>query len=196
MFLTEQNDKIVRENKMDRRQKKSREAIFHAFSNLLERKAFNNITVQEIIDEADVGRSTFYAHFDTKDELLREMCTDIFEHIFSERLTSESSHDFSQKNRGLEEELAHLLYHLRDNRGNIVGLFSSESSEMFLGFFREYLGQVFQQFPKCFRPDVPQEFTLNHLTGSFTEAVRWWMKSKMKESPETVVAYYLKLIEN
>lgn len=179
---------------MDRRQKKSREAIFNAFSNLLETKAFNNITVQEIIDEANVGRSTFYAHFDTKDELLREMCTEIFEHIFSDKLSSEYSHDFSGTDQGLKEELTHLMYHLKDNRGNIAGLFSSESSELFIRYFREYLAEVFLQFPAYIRADIPREFILNHLTGSFTEAVRWWIRGGMKNPPEIIVLYYLKLI--
>ena len=80
---------------MDRRQKKSRDAIFNAFGVLLSRKSYTKITVQEIIDEANVGRSTFYAHFETKDDLLREMCTDLFNHVFSEHLDSESTHDFS-----------------------------------------------------------------------------------------------------
>lgn len=177
---------------MDRRQKKSREAIFSAFSNLLETKSFNNITVQEIIDKANVGRSTFYAHFGTKDELLQEMCTEIFEHIFSNKLSVECSHDFSETEQGLKEELTHLLYHLKDNKGNIIGLFNSESSEMFIKYFREYLAKIFLRFPECFIEDIPQEFTLNHLTGSFTEAIKWWIQGGLKQTPELIVSYYLK----
>jgi len=54
---------------MDRRKKKSRQAIFKAFTELLSEKNYNQISVQEIIDIADVGRTTFYAHFETPEQI-------------------------------------------------------------------------------------------------------------------------------
>ena len=62
---------------MDRRQRKTREAIFKAFTELLSAKDFDQITVGEIIKLSDVGRSTFYSHFETKDFLLKELCEEL-----------------------------------------------------------------------------------------------------------------------
>ena len=67
---------------MDRRSQRTRRAIYEAFSGLLARKKYSQITVQEILDAADIGRSTFYAHFSTKEDLLREICDELFGHIF------------------------------------------------------------------------------------------------------------------
>lgn len=181
---------------MDRRQKKTREAIFTALGRLLEQKHFNSITVQEIIDEADIGRSTFYAHFETKDMLLKAMCTDIFEHIFSDHLSSEQSHDFSGKEISNREKITHLLYHIKDDGHEIRRILSGESSELFMRYFKEYLRDMFARYINRNTGDVPEDFLLNHLVGSFAEAILWWIRNKMKESPETIADYFLTVTIN
>ena len=97
---------------MDRRQQKTRAAIFSAFSELLSRKSYSKITVQDIIDEANVGRTTFYAHFETKDDLLKELCTDIFDHVISSSLNIEPSHDFSMSDSTPTDIISLSLIHI------------------------------------------------------------------------------------
>ena len=64
------------------------------------------------------------------------MCTDIFEHVFSEELGKERTHDFSARKRDLKAEITHILYHLQDSRSYIRGILSCESGEMFMRFFK------------------------------------------------------------
>jgi len=53
----------------DRRVERTQRLIQGAFRSLLEEKGFEALTVQQIIDRANIGRATFYAHYENKDEL-------------------------------------------------------------------------------------------------------------------------------
>ncbi|PID78204.1 MAG: TetR family transcriptional regulator [Deltaproteobacteria bacterium] len=180
---------------MDRRQHKSREAIFKAFGELLDRKKYSRITVQNIIDRADVGRSTFYAHFSTKDHLLKLMCKKVFEHVFSKDLTSEETHDFSDKNN-LEAYISHILYHLNDNKENLAGILSGESGELFMMYLNEYIARMFSSCISKGRMSVPPDFVINHLTGSFAETLKWWIKGPMKYSPDETARFFMAVNKN
>jgi len=59
------------EGKEDRRVNRTRLLLRTAMASLIREKGFEALTVQDIIDRADVGRSTFYAHFKSKEDLLR-----------------------------------------------------------------------------------------------------------------------------
>jgi len=179
---------------MDRRQQKTRKAIFDALGTLLEGKRFDHITVQEIIDTANIGRSTFYAHFETKDDLLKEMCTDIFRHVFTETLPQEAEQDFSSGGANLKLKLGHILYHLRESRCNLSGIMCGESGELFTHFLRLYLRDLFFRYRDIFPADIPEDFLLHHLTGSFAEAVKWWMAEDTKHTPEEVASFYMAMI--
>jgi Transcriptional regulator len=182
---------------MDRRQQKTRDAIFDAFNDLLSEKKYSEITVQNIIDRANVGRSTFYSHFETKDMLLKEMCTDLFGHVVSDHLSSESTHDFSGSGSDAGTMVTHILYHLKDNRKNITGILSGESGSLFLRYFKEYLNETFDRVfgPRAGSVPVPEDFLINHISSSFVEMVEWWIRNDMKQTPEELERYFLAVTE-
>jgi len=168
---------------MDRRQQKTRKAVFEAFTALLEKKSYSKISVQEIIDTANIGRSTFYAHFETKDELLKELCKEIFDHVFSEHLERERTHDFSAREKDLKAEVTHILYHLDDNRVYLKSILSCESGEMFMQYLKAYLVTLFQNEIEK-RADVPKDYLLNRTVCDFAETVRWWMANDRYSAEE------------
>lgn len=177
---------------MDRRMQKTRDSIFNAFSSLLTQKRYSKITVQDIIDEANIGRSTFYSHFETKDDLLKALCSDIFEHVFGEELISERSHDFSSANDDLVAKVTHILYHLKDRGRDIKRILSCEGGELFLSVLKSHFEKIITESiqHKIF-DGIPKEYVLNHMAGSFVETVRWWMENDMVQSPEEITGYFL-----
>lgn len=175
---------------MDRRQKKTRDAIFKAFSSLVEHKRYENITVQDIIDEANIGRSTFYSHFETKDMLVKSLCGDIFEHIFEDEICS-----YHDDTKSIETRLAHLLWHLHEHKSEVFGMLKSQSSDVFIRYLKEYLLCLFKLHLAEFHADVPQDFFLNHLVGSFCELIKWWVANDMTEKPDVVAKYFMAVTE-
>lgn len=184
---------------MDRRQKKTRDAIFEAFSALLSIKSYSKITIQDIIDGANVGRTTFYAHFETKDDLLKELCEDLFDHVFSDELSCESTHDFSMKTGNPHAMITHILYHLLDNKRNIIGILTAESGELFLQFFRQYLNELMAVRLLGEGHDssgnIPYDFLVNHISSSFVGMVQWWIKGGLAQSSEELADYFMAVIE-
>lgn len=184
---------------MDRRQQKTRTAIFSAFTSLLAEKSYSKITVQEIIDAANVGRTTFYAHFETKDDLLKELCEELFGHIIGSAMDCTHTHGLYSDRSAPESVFCHLLQHLQENDKNIIALLSCESSEMFLRFFKDSLNELVRsQFINQNRKantDIPEDFLINHISGSFVEMVLWWIKGHRKQTPEDLDRYFRAVIE-
>lgn len=179
---------------MDRRQKKTRESIFNAFTELLSKKHYNQITVGEIIEKADVGRATFYAHFETKDFLLKELCEELFCHIF------DATEEGGEKHRHIficdapSPVILHLLQHLQKNDNKILDLLACENNELFLRYFKENLKMLIKNHPHLFggeKPkELPDDYWINHVSATFVETIRWWLNNGMKESSQTLSDYF------
>lgn len=183
---------------MDRRQRKTRNAIFDAFTELLSKKAFTQITVGEIIDKADVGRATFYSHFETKEFLLKELCEELFCHIFDVQNGKPCGRQHIFDCECSDSVFLHLFQHLQRNDNNLLTLLSSQNNELFLKYFRSNLellveDQLFR-FSVHMKPEIPESFWKNHITATFIETLRWWVSNGMKEPPETITNYFLQVV--
>ena len=180
---------------MDRRQRKTRDAIFKAFIELLSEKNISQITVGEIIMRADIGRATFYAHFETKDYLVKELCEELFCHIFDSTDESRRDHQHIFHCEESSAVFLHLLKHLQKNDNHILKLLSGSNNELFLLYFKEGLLHLIESQSDIFIaqkvPELPTELWKSHIANTFIETVTWWAKLKMKESPETIYKYFL-----
>lgn len=183
---------------MDRRQQKTRTAIFRAFTALLDRQNFNAITVQDIIDEANIGRSTFYAHFETKDELLKSLCRELFDHIIGTAMDQHDTHGLYTCNNAPHSVVCHILQHLQENDNNILTLLSCESSPIFMSYFKSGMEelvrtQILQD--TAVSDSVPREFLINHIAGSFVEMVQWWLDTGRTQTPQQLDDWFRAVTE-
>lgn len=180
---------------MDRRTRKTREAIFNAFCELLSKKSFEQITVSEIIDSADIGRATFYAHFETKDFLLKELCHELFCHVFDSVSEKKNGHRHIFKCEESSSVFLHLFRHLQKNDNNILRLLSGENNDLFLRYFKENLLILVESQLSLFdakkKEALPESFLVNHIASTFVETIRWWTANGRKESPEEITEYFL-----
>ena len=181
---------------MDRRQQKTRQAIFQALSGLLAEKRFHQITVEEIAQRANIGRSTFYAHFETKEELLAQMCREIFSHVLAPRLEGEDTHDFSLE-RDPYALVTHLLYHIRDKRRDLAAIIAGGQGEGFWGPFQQWVaGPLLERMLEGRDKEtlaIPYSFLAGHIANSLIYLIRWWMEQGMTATPEEMAAIFWKI---
>ncbi len=68
-------------NNQDLRVQRTKKALITTFSDLLETKSFENITIQDLCEKANVRRSTFYRHFNDKYDLLNHIVGKLIEYF-------------------------------------------------------------------------------------------------------------------
>src|SRR4051794_37293083 len=122
----------TREDKRnDRRSRRTRRTLGQALVDLMLEKRYDTITVQEIIDRANVGRSTFYAHYLDKEDLLQ---TEVSELV--ERLSMHMDHNAASNHLIPSLEL---LTHLQDSYQLYRALVRGRAIEMVLKTMRTAL---------------------------------------------------------
>ena len=179
---------------MDKRQQKTRLALYKAFEACLKEKDYQDIAIEDILERSGVSRSAFYAHFKGKDDLRDSVLRNIFSHVFSHSLEQESTHDFSKASvLDYEHLFVHILYHLKEDKGLIRVLLSGSCRDAIMNEMRTGVEPLLKrciQDGSLKRKGIPDELALLLVREDFVVTVGYWFDRGCLESPEILTHYF------
>ncbi|HKU77976.1 MAG TPA: TetR/AcrR family transcriptional regulator [Pyrinomonadaceae bacterium] len=178
--------------KTDARVRRTRDALGDALIALMQEKAFDTITVQEVLDRAHVSRSTFYSHYSDKDDLLMSDAEEFFEAI-SMALSAQG--DKSDRVFPVRE----FFTHLSDVQPFFKALVKSgkyqENMELARGHFARGIERRLSELPraKSIPPNQLPAIAFTH-AGALLSLLTWWLDRGMRESPAEMDELFHRMI--
>ena len=163
--------------KQDRRSQRTRHLLSAALVELIREKDYNAITVSDIIDRANVGRSTFYAHYRDKDDLFVGELDRVIE-LLSQRLPGQEEIPFFPS--------LGLFRHVGEEYELYKALLWTPGIDLLIKHMQKSLSQrIVQGLEKSGREyEIPLPALATFIAGSFLSLLKWWLENKMIYSPE------------
>ena len=176
-------------DKNDRRSQRTRQALGDAFVELMVEKGYEAVSIKDIIDRANVGRSTFYAHYRDKEELFVGQMDRLVD-----LLSRHASQQVSEENPFFPS--LGLFHHIQEH-WKLYKILAWESSGINL-LTRALQKSLSEQIEGSLVAsgqtyEVPVPILANFLSGSFLSLVKWWLDNKMIYSPEQMDEMFQKL---
>lgn len=190
------------DNNIDRRVRRTRHALQKALISLILEKGYDAVTIEEITDRADLGRTTFYLHFKDKEDLfmyaIDTICEDFIEK--HEKLLTLIDTPASLKNVQLnldERILYHIFTHARKNadlyRVMLRGEGSAKASRRFSSIIKEETSNRLANM-QGLSSKVPLEIFAAFFAGTLIELVTWWLEENEPYTIEDMVKYFQQMI--
>ena len=165
----------------DRRIRRTRRNLTEAFTALVLEQGYDHVTVQDILDRADVGRSTFYAHFRDKESLLMS-CFDEVRAGLAEELPADRGGSAGALFRHADQH-RRVYEALCGHRGGT--LVHRQLTGLIADVVREHLPTGRGATP----PDAAAAFYASATVG----LLQWWIDSGFTGGPERMSAIHRRL---
>jgi AcrR family transcriptional regulator len=178
----------------DLRVRRTCERLGSALIALIQEKPINDVTVQDVLDRASVGRSTFYLHYRDKDDLLLSQLE-----MFLEMMSTALSVRKEKSNRvaPVTEMFAHIgnenkIYRMLAESGHLHEFF-----DLAEGYFTRGIQQRLLESGRM--KSVPQRELAARaaaLAGSLLSLLRWWLDRGEKEPPAAMDELFHRMVWN
>jgi AcrR family transcriptional regulator len=186
----------MQQKKVDRRIQRTRQLLQDALIALILEKGYDSITVQDILERANLGRSTFYAHYRDKDDLLVSGFSQVFadfQQAYAQ--TGVSPHD---PERAATELSLYFFRHTGSHRHLFRALIGKQGGEIILEYARKFLADIVRSYLASLSPTAESrqlvEPLVFYLVNSYLALLTWWLDHENPYSPEQMNALYFDLV--
>lgn len=177
------NKDASQKRKIDERTRRTHERLGSAIVQLIQEKPIDEITVQEVLDRASVGRSTFYLHFKDKDDLLFTQLEQFLERM---SMLLVKRREMSTRVVAVTEMFSHVggpenpIYQALAHSGRLHDFF-----ELAQGCFQRGIRMRLIQSGGCRKMSSGDlDAYSSALAGGLLALFRWWLERGSQESPE------------
>jgi AcrR family transcriptional regulator len=171
-------------NRFERRKQRTIAALKQAGLDLVLEQGYDSVTIQEIVDRADVGRGTFYLHFDSKEDLVWQI---ILEGLME--ANQEGDRRFSEGNFP-PGYLGYLITfeHAAQNKDLYRLMMGSQGSALLTHRVAQVLADQIEASIRAgeYLPDAPQppDLLAQMIVGALVRLVLWWLETPNRHSPQ------------
>jgi AcrR family transcriptional regulator len=171
----------------DRRIQRTRKLLQDALISMVVEKGYDATTVQDIVDRANVGRATFYAHFADKETLFHSRLEDLRSFIGEQQRHAPARLGFSRV----------MLEHARSNLPVWRAIAGRESGAFALQRIQRLIADLAEIDLKArgFKGTAEQrELAVQYIAGAFMAVLTWWLDRGAKLEPVDVDAVFRRLV--
>ena len=179
-------------NEADRRVKRTRRLLGQALVELTLEKGYEEVTIQEITDRADIGYRTYFRHYADKDALLRDVLGEMLAEV-RQLMILPSTATFVGFEPMPGENGRILFQHVQEN-SDLYRVFLSSGPvvmEPVMGSTCRKAHGFFDAVPDS---PIPLEIVANHVVASIFALIRWWLENGKPYPPQQMGEYAAKLI--
>ena len=172
---------VASKKKQDARVRRTRDALGDALVALMQEKPFETITVQDVLDRAKVGRSTFYSHYTDKDDLLMSDAEEFFESV---SMLLSLRGDKSDRVFPVKEFFSHIAEAQQFVNALMASGKFHDNMELAHGLFARGIQRRLSELPKgqgIAAEELPA-IAYAH-AGALMSLLQWWIDRGMKQSP-------------
>lgn len=176
------------EKRKDRRIERTRQLLLQALFPLIQEKGFDAVTVQDIIDRANVGRSTFYVHFVDKEDLLVQ-AMDPFSAELKER-QRKALRQGGASEQGAFAFTHELFSHADGHRDVFRTVVGNQSALILQRHFRRMQVELVREEVKAMAPtgvsNVLLEAVVQSIAGTLYGLLAWWIDGRRRMTVDEV----------